>query len=79
VLCQLSYAPRFEAPIVLAVRSSLRAVQRRALGILFAVLALGFFGIAVAAAGAGVWVIVVAATALGLWLAGLSAKALGLR
>jgi hypothetical protein len=51
-------------------------VQRRALGVLFLVLALGFGGIAYAAATADQWVIVAAAAALGLWLAGLAGRAL---
>jgi hypothetical protein len=51
--------------------------QRRALGGLFAVLALAFAGIAVAAGTAGQWVILAAAAALGLWMAGLALRALG--
>jgi hypothetical protein len=50
--------------------------QRRALGGLFAVLALAFGGIAVAAGAAGQWVIAAAAAALGIWLAGLAVRAL---
>jgi len=42
--------------------------QRRALGLLFLVLAACFAGIAVAAARAGVWVIALAGAALGIWL-----------
>jgi hypothetical protein len=55
--------------------------QRRALGALFALLAIGFGGIAFAAAyaarnvGAG-WVIAFAAVALALWFASMSYKAL---
>jgi hypothetical protein len=54
--------------------------QRRALGALFAFLALGFAGIAFAAgygardAGAG-WVIAVAAFALAVWFASMAVKA----
>jgi hypothetical protein len=51
-------------------------VQRRALGLLFLLLALGFGGIAYAAATADQWIIVAAAGALGLWLAGLSTRGL---
>jgi hypothetical protein len=55
--------------------------QRRALGALFLLLALGFAGIAFAAlvsdAGVGVRIVIaVAAAALALWLASLSARAL---
>lgn len=55
--------------------------QRRALGALFALLAVGFAGIAFAAAygasnaGAG-WVIALAAVALAVWLASLAFRAL---
>ena len=55
--------------------------QRRALGALFLVLALGMAGIALAAAyaasnvGAG-WVIAVAAAALAVWLASMAVRAL---
>jgi hypothetical protein len=50
--------------------------QRRALGALFAVLALAFGGIAVAAGAAGQWAILVAAAVLTLWMAGLALRAL---
>jgi len=55
--------------------------QRRALGALFALLALGFAGIAVTAAGSDAGtgrrvVVAVAAGALAVWLLGLCAKAL---
>jgi len=50
--------------------------QRRALGVLFLVLALAFAGIAIAAGTAGQWIIVGAAAALGLWLAGLAVRGL---
>jgi hypothetical protein len=60
--------------------NSIRAVaapaQRRALGALFAVLALAFGGIAVAAGAAGQWVILASAAALTLWMAGLALRAL---
>jgi hypothetical protein len=51
-------------------------VQRRALGVLFLLLALGFGGIAYAAATADQWIIVGAAGALGAWMAGLSTSGL---
>ena len=55
--------------------------QRRALGALFALLAIGFAGIAFAAADAGRsvaagWIIALAAAALAVWLASLAYKAL---
>ena len=50
--------------------------QRRALGVLFVLLALGFAGIGYAAARADQWVIVAAAAALGAWFAGLALRAL---
>ena len=60
--------------------NSIRAVaapaQRRALGALFAVLALAFGGIAAAAGAASQWVILAAAAALTLWMAGLALRAL---
>ena len=57
--------------------------QRRALGALFLLLAVGFAGVAAAAiaarAGARSWVIALAAAALALWLLGLAVRALGSR
>jgi hypothetical protein len=58
-----------------------RVTQRRALGALFSLLALGFAGVAVAAGyGAGSevgrWVIVLAALALAAWLATMALRAL---
>ena len=50
--------------------------QRRALGALFAALALGFAAIAVAAGRAERWIIALAAAALALWMGGLAAQAL---
>jgi hypothetical protein len=50
--------------------------QRRALGLLFLVLALGFVGIGYASAGAGQWVIAVAAVALGGWMLTMSLRLL---
>jgi hypothetical protein len=50
--------------------------QRRLLGVLFVVLALGFGGIALAAGRAERWPIAAAAAALALWLGGLATRAL---
>jgi hypothetical protein len=54
--------------------------QHRALGALFALLALGFAGIAAAAiasaSGARAWVVGLAAVAIGVWLASLAVRAL---
>jgi hypothetical protein len=49
-----------------------RLSQRRALGVLFAVLGLALAGVAVAAANHHVWVIAFAAGAIGAWLGSLS-------
>jgi formate hydrogenlyase subunit 3/multisubunit Na+/H+ antiporter MnhD subunit len=54
-------------------------LQRRALGVLFLVIALAMAGIAVAAAFAGRWVIVFAAAVLSGWLGTLAARGLRLR
>jgi len=53
-------------------------VRRRPLGVLFAVLAVGFAAIALFAAnaGGGAWVIAVASGALAVWMAELAYKAL---
>jgi hypothetical protein len=51
-------------------------VQRRALGVLFAVITAAFAFIAYASAAAGRWPIAVAAAALGGWMATLAAKGL---
>jgi hypothetical protein len=56
--------------------TSLRAVQRRALGLLFAVITLAFALIAVASAEAGRWPIALAALVLGGWMATLAVKGL---
>ena len=50
--------------------------QRRALGVLFVVLAVVFGGVAAAAANAGQWVIAAAASALAVWMAGLAFRAI---
>jgi hypothetical protein len=50
--------------------------QRRALGGLFLLLALGFGGIAYAAATADQWIVVAAAAAIALWVGGLAARSL---
>jgi hypothetical protein len=52
------------------------SAHRRALGLLFVLLALGFGGIAAAAALAGRWVIAAAAAALCLWLGSTAVRAL---
>jgi succinate-acetate transporter protein len=51
-------------------------VQRRALGLLFAVLTVAFALIAVAAAQAGRWPVALAAVVLGVWLGSLAVKGL---
>jgi hypothetical protein len=53
-------------------------VHRRALGVLFTVLAAGLCGIAIysALAGGRAWVIALAAAAVGLWMADLARRAL---
>jgi hypothetical protein len=53
-------------------------VHRRALGLLFTVLAAGLLGIAAfsALAGGRAWVLALAAAALGVWMGGLAARAL---
>jgi hypothetical protein len=61
---------------ILPVRGGL---QRRALGVLFLVIALAMAGIAVASALAGRWVIVFAAGVLAAWLATLAVRGLSLR
>jgi hypothetical protein len=50
--------------------------QRRALGLLFLILTLGFAAIAIAAGREGVWVIAFAAAALGGWMATMSLRLL---
>ncbi len=57
---------------------TLFAVHRRALGLLFAVLAAGLSAIAVLSAleGGRAWVIALTAAALGVWMGGLSLRAL---
>jgi formate hydrogenlyase subunit 3/multisubunit Na+/H+ antiporter MnhD subunit len=50
--------------------------QRRALGVLFLLLALAFAGIAFAAGTAEKWIIVGASAAIALWLAGLAVRGL---
>jgi hypothetical protein len=54
------------------------AVHRRALGILFAVLAVGLVAIAVLSAfeGGRAWVIALSALALGVWMGNLALRAL---
>ena len=86
MLCQLSYAPRFGGPIVLAAFADSRvaavaASQRRVLGVLFLFLAVFFIGIAVTAvmAGGSALVIAVAALVLGLWIGSFGLRALLVR
>ena len=54
-------------------------MQRRALGVLFLLIALGFSGVAVAAARADRWVIAAASAALALWMAGFAWQGLARR
>ena len=54
-------------------------LQRRALGVLFLVIALAMAGIAVSSAIHGRWVIVFAACVLALWLGSLAVRGLRLR
>ena len=53
--------------------------QRRALGALFAVIAVFFVGIAVTAFEAEVWVVTIAAGALALWMASMAFRAFSTR
>ncbi len=68
MLCQLSYAPRFEAPILAARPASSVPVSKIGPAVLFCVLTVAFAGIAVAGGSAGRWVIAVAAAALAFWM-----------
>jgi hypothetical protein len=85
VLCQLSYAPRFEEAIVVAAFpvtvAAMAPPRRPSLGVLFLFLAAAFAGVAYAAARAaqdrpGLWSVVAGAAALALWLATLALRAL---
>ena len=73
MLCQLSYAPG-SIP-----ECSLVSVQRRALGLLFALLALGLAAVGVlsALAGGRAWIVAVAAVGIAIWLADLARRTLG--
>ena len=73
MLCQLSYAPGSIS------ECSLAPVQRRALALLFALLALGLgaVGVFAALAGGRAWIIAVAAIGIAIWLADLSRRTLG--
>jgi hypothetical protein len=80
VLCQLSYAPGSSARRAVYPRpeyaQAVRApTQRRALGVLFLLLAALFAGIAVAGTNARVWPVAIAGLALCLWMIGLVARA----
>ena len=57
----------------------MRMSQRRALGLLFFALAVGFGGIGYASAVAGVWVIAAATVALGIWMLTMSLRLLRAR
>jgi hypothetical protein len=56
-------------------------VHRRALGVLFAVLAASLLALAVFSAleGGRAWILAVAAAALGVWMGDLARRALGIR
>jgi hypothetical protein len=75
---QLRHAPGLRANGTAGFAGTIRAVQRRLLGLLFAALAAGLGLVAVysALAGGRAWVIAVAAAALALWMADLSRRAL---
>jgi hypothetical protein len=75
VLYQLSYSPGLRgngSPVTLG------PVHRRALGLLFAVLAAGLVAIAVFSAleGGRAWVLAAAAAALGVWMGDLARRVL---
>ena len=78
MLYQLSYAPRLPAQCRRGFRRRYaRPVsQRRALGVLFLVLAVGLAGIAVAAFRSDVWPIAFAAAVLSGWLATMALRGL---
>jgi hypothetical protein len=72
---------RADCSLGFALSTSSRNPQRRALGALFAMLAVAFAGVAFAAGyGAGTearrWIVVLAAAALAIWLATLAVRAL---
>ena len=82
MLYQLSYAPRlgawYRGMVPPSRRPYTRRMQRRALGLLFAVLAAGLGAIAVfsALAGGRAWVLALAAAALAVWMGSLALRAL---
>jgi hypothetical protein len=78
VLCQLSYSPGLRGHMVPRPPTTLPGVHRRALGLLFAVLAsgLGLIALFSALEGGGAWVIALAAFALAAWMGDLSRRAL---
>ncbi len=83
MLYQLSYAPglpghRSAGENEASLAPYTRVMQRRALGLLFAVLAAGLGAIAFysASAGGGAWVLAVAAGALAVWMGSLALRAL---
>jgi hypothetical protein len=75
---QLRHAPGLRANGTAGFAGTIRTVQRRLLGLLFAALASGLGLVAVysALAGGRAWVIAAAAAALALWMADLSRRAL---
>ena len=75
MLYQLSYSPGLRGN---GSPATLGLVHRRALGLLFAVLASGLLAIAVFSAleGGRAWVIAVAAAAVGVWMGDLARRAL---
>ena len=83
MLYQLSYSPGLRAGMVPRrsaghARPYTGAVHRRALGLLFSVLAAGLVATAVLSAfeGGRAWVIALSAAALGVWMGSLALRAL---
>jgi hypothetical protein len=76
VLCQLSYAPRFDRRGVYRRVGHHPGVGSLGLAVLFLVLTCAFAVIAVDAGLAGRWVIAVAAGVLGAWMASFAFTAL---
>ena len=68
MLCQLSYAPRFEGRLYPGRCVIISGVGGIGMAALFSVLTLAFGGIAVGAGSAGRWVIAIAAAALAAWM-----------
>ena len=78
MLCQLSYSPGLRRQWYRGLLARSEAVQRRALGLLFSVLAVGLALIALFSAleGGRAWVIALAAAAIAIWMGGLARRAL---